>query len=105
MKLGTHFRAARTVKGLSIAASAAISQMPHCRLADIEEGDRLPTGGELMSFAAAHNVDCYSVFLWAMDDLAERLMAQGSQKAFVSDEDLFELWDQVVTLLAERGRL
>ena len=52
MRLGTHMRAARSAKGLTVAASSQVTGIPLERLADIEEGDRLPTGDELGRFAA-----------------------------------------------------
>lgn len=105
MRLGTHFRAARAAKGLSGAASALITEIPHRRLMDIEEGDRLPFGDELKQFAEAHGLDSYSVYLWAVNELADRLMSSGSVAGYAQDEDLYELWDLMVAFLAERERI
>lgn len=99
-------RAARAAKGLTSAASALIAQIPLRRLADIEEGDRIPYGDDLRRFAEAHGIDSYSIFLWAVSDLAERLMNQGSSPPnYAQDHDVYELWDQMVTFLAERERI
>lgn len=99
-------RAARAAKGLTSAASALIAEIPLRRLADIEEGDRSPYGDDLRRFAEAHGIDSYSTFLWAASDLADRLMNRGSEPPnYAQDDDLYELWDQMVAHLAERGRL
>jgi hypothetical protein len=99
-------RAASAAKGLSSAASALIAEIPLSRLTDIEEGDQIPHGGDLKRFAEAHGIDSYSVFLWAVTDLAERLMNQGSSPPnYAQDEDLYEAWDRMVTFLAEQGRI
>lgn len=105
MRLGTHMRAARSAKGLTVAASSQVTGIPLERLADIEEGDRLPTGDELGRFAAIHGLDSPSVFLWGCHELLERLMGRSSAPASTHDEDLFDLWDQMVTYLAERDRI
>lgn len=105
MRLGTHMRAARSAKGLTVAASSQVTGISMRRLADIEEGDRLPTGNELGTFAAIHSLDSPSVFLWGCHELLERLMARSSAAAWTPDEDLFELWDYMVAYLAQRDRI
>lgn len=105
MRLGTHIRAARTAKGLTVAASSLISGLSLWRLVDIEEGDRLPSGNELAALTITHVLDSQSVFLWAAAELMERMLAAGSKGATTCDEDLFLLWDQMVVFLAERSRI
>lgn len=98
-------RAARSAKGLTVAASSQITGIPMSRLADIEEGDRMPSGAELGRFASIHGLDSPSVFLWACNELLERLMAHGSAAASTEDEDLFQLWDDMVAFMLERDRI
>lgn len=105
MRLGTHIRAARTAKGLTVSASSLVSGIPHRRFADIEEGDRLPTGDELAAIATTHSLDSQSVFLWATEELMELMLGTGSLNASTRDEDLFDLWDRMTVFLAERGRI
>lgn len=105
MRLGTHIRASRTAKGLTVSASSLVSGIPIRRFADIEEGDRLPTGDELAAIATTHGLDSQSVFLWATEELMERMLARGTEGATTRDEDLFDLWDQMAVFLAERGRI
>lgn len=105
MRLGTHVRAARTAKGLTVAASSAVTGVPLHRLADIEEGDRLPHGTELASIAATFVLDSHSVFLWGVAELMELMLGQGTEGASTNDEDLFNLWDVMVQFLSERERL
>lgn len=99
-------RAARAAKGMTSAASALIADMPLRRLADIEEGDQVAYGDDLRRFAEAHGIDSYSVVLWAIGDLIERVMNRESWPPnMAQDEDLYELYDQMVMYLAERGRI
>jgi transcriptional regulator with XRE-family HTH domain len=105
MRLGTHIRAARSAKGLSVAASSLISGLSHRRLAAIEEGDRLPTGDELATLTITNGLDSQTVFLWACNELMERLFIIGRDGAPIPDEDLFFLWDSMVAFLAQRGRI
>jgi hypothetical protein len=105
MRLGTHIRAARTAKGLTVAASSLISGLSHQRWADIEDGDRLPTGDELVSLTTTNGIDSQTVFLWACGELMERLFFIGRDGASIPDEDLFVLWDSMVAFLAQRGRI
>ena len=105
MRLGTHLRAARTARGLTVAASSLISGIPLRRLADIEEGDRLPTGDELIAVCNAHGIDSHSAFLWAAHELMEKMLATGTEGASTRDEDLFELWDRMTVFMAQRGRI
>ena len=105
MRLGTHVRAARTAKGLTVAASSLISGLSLRRLADIEEGDCLPSGDDLAALTITHVLDSQSVFLWACHELMERMLAAGTEGATTYDEDLVFLWDQMVAFLAVRGRI
>lgn len=105
MRLGTHLRAARTVKGLTVAASSLVSGIPLHRMADIEEGDRLPIGDELAAIAQTNGLDSQSVFLWSVHELMERMLSMDSSGATSRDEDLFDLWDVMTQFLAERERI
>jgi transcriptional regulator with XRE-family HTH domain len=105
MRLGTRVRAARTAQGLSTQASSLICELPTKRLREIEQGDRLPTAQDLRAFALGHGIDTPSVFLWGCEELVERLVVESCAGPGVQDDDLYELFDDMTTFLAERGRI
>jgi len=105
MRLGTRVRAVRNAQGLTTRASALICELPTQRLRDIEQGKRLPTSEDLRAFALGHGLDTPSVFLWACEELLERLVEQSNAGPGIQDEDLFDCWDRMTAFLAERGRM
>jgi transcriptional regulator with XRE-family HTH domain len=105
MRLSTHLKAARTTRGLTPAATGALTGIGATRLEMLESGERLPSANELTSLATIYTIDSPTMFVWYCHELAERVVEADGQTMIRFDEDLFELLDQMVCFLANRGRL
>ena len=105
MRLSTHLKAARTVRGLTVAASALLTGLGGPRLKALENGARLPSAQELTVLASVYTIDSPTLFGWYADEIAARVVEAEGENVIRYDEDLFELCDHMVCFLAGRDRL